>query len=152
MGLDIEILYIEDCPGFLVALAAVQDIVASIGYRAEIRTTLISDAHRSSFAGSPTVLVNGKDIDSQTHGGCCGLTCRTYFDKGNLRNAPPRELIESAIRREDRIPKLPTAIAPVLAMITALASIACCLPFGIAAALGSIRDLASILRSIAGSR
>src|SRR4051794_6267695 len=98
MKLNIEILYIEDCPGFPVTVAAVQDVVAATGCRAEIRTTLISDPHRSDFGGSPTVLVNGKDVDSQTHAGCCGLSCRTYFDRGKLRNAPPPELIESAIR------------------------------------------------------
>ncbi|HEY1216781.1 MAG TPA: DUF2703 domain-containing protein, partial [Bryobacteraceae bacterium] len=138
MDLDIEILHIEDCPGFPVAVAMVQDVVASMGRKADIRTTLISDPNLPGFAGSPTVLVNGKDIDPQTHAGCCGLSCRTYSDKGKLRNAPPRELIESAIRRDSRTAKLPTAIAPILATITALASIACCLPFGIAAALGSI--------------
>ena len=57
---------------------------------------------------------------------------------GVLRNAPPRELIESALRGEGRRLKSPSVIAPVLATVTAVSSIACCLPFGIAAALGSI--------------
>ena len=60
--MDIEVLHLEDCPGFTVAVAMVQDVVASIGRKADIRMTLISDLNRADFAGSPTVLVNGKDI------------------------------------------------------------------------------------------
>src|SRR5215216_1784002 len=62
----VEVLYVQDCPHYPEALALVERVRAELGIDAELRTTLIVDqaaAEQARFAGSPTVRVDGRDVE-----------------------------------------------------------------------------------------
>jgi hypothetical protein len=57
------------------------------------------DASLRAFPGSPTVRVNGHDIEAiSSDRVAVGLACRTYLVHGRLQGVPPRSLLEQAIR------------------------------------------------------
>lgn len=59
------------------------------------------EAMRLRFLGSPTVRVDGVDIDpSAENRDDFGLQCRLYVVGGRLEGAPPTDSIASALRRE----------------------------------------------------
>ncbi len=90
MSVDIEILYIKDCPGYEPTLVAVNEAVSHAGISANVRSIEALDQNTPGFAGCPTVRINGKDIDSERSAtDCCvGLSCRTYSYDGGLKNVP----------------------------------------------------------------
>ena len=94
----IEILYIPDCPGYAPTVAAVKRLVAEAGVAAEIRSVEVTGQAPVEFRGSPTVRVNGRDIEGSGELSCCGLSCRTYRDGNGLSNVPPDGLIVVAIK------------------------------------------------------
>jgi hypothetical protein len=62
----VEVLYVEHCPNFPAALALVERVAADLGVDAEVQTTMITDqasAEGARFVGSPTVRVDGRDVD-----------------------------------------------------------------------------------------
>jgi hypothetical protein len=70
---------------------------------AEVQQILIrndEDARTHGFPGSPTVRVNGHDIESiPSHRLAAGFACRAYFVEGKLLSVPPRCWLERAIRK-----------------------------------------------------
>lgn len=97
--MTIEVLYFDGCPHAEAAVDAVREAIAALGVDADVTLRRIESAESAEaerFLGSPTVRVNGRDIDPAAEGATrFGLTCRRYGDSG----VPPREMIESAIRR-----------------------------------------------------
>ena len=62
----VEVLYVRDCPHYLGTLALVERVRAQLGIDTELRTSLIVDqaaADQARFPGSPTVRVNGHDVE-----------------------------------------------------------------------------------------
>jgi hypothetical protein len=62
----IEVLYVHDCPHYPATLALVERVRAELGIDAELRTSRIVDqvaAERARFPGSPTVRVDGRDVE-----------------------------------------------------------------------------------------
>jgi hypothetical protein len=75
------------------------------------------------FLGSPTIRINGMDIDpSAEHLADFGMQCRVYLDGGKYTGMPSKEMIRSALLRFTESPKAgqraladstaPTANAP----------------------------------------
>lgn len=99
--MKVEILYVSDCPNFSVAVARVQEALAAAKIRAEIREVVVrdhSDALRLSFPGSPTIRVNGRDVEPSVSGEQnAGLQCRLYSGTQNP-GVPDRETIICALR------------------------------------------------------
>lgn len=95
--MQIDVLYFEECPNHLPTLNRVKAVLEEEGYNAELREVLVPDletARRVNFLGSPTVRINGIDIEPAAQNGSeFGLMCRRYT--GGL---PSRELIREAIR------------------------------------------------------
>jgi hypothetical protein len=95
--IEIDVLYFEDCPNHLPAMERIDAVLREEGCRADVREVLVSDietAKRVGFLGSPTVRVNGIDIEPAAVGRKdFGLMCRRYTG-----GAPSHELIQSAIR------------------------------------------------------
>ena len=95
--IQIEVLYFEDCPNHLPTVERVSTILREEGCNADVREVLVPDvdtAQRVNFPGSPTVRVNGIDIepaalDRQDF----GLMCRRYAG-----GVPSHELIRAAVR------------------------------------------------------
>ncbi len=98
MKVKIEILYTPGCRGFPKALKTVREAVGELGVEAEIIPVEVrseEDALKLRFPGSPTVRVNGEDIEPALAGG--GLRCRLYRHPDGLKDYPPREPVRRAI-------------------------------------------------------
>jgi hypothetical protein len=98
----VEILYFSGCPHYPPTVQLVHEIVMRIGAKAQIVETEITDAaeaQRVGFLGSPTVRVNGRDVEpgaGQRSG--CGWACRTYQFGSSRTGVPPQEWIEASMR------------------------------------------------------
>ena len=103
MGADptVELLWWRGCPSWEAALTILQEEMEAAGIDAgavqvrEIRTD--RDADVESFVGSPTIRVNGRDL--QPPGGeTVGLTCRVYrLRDGRISPLPDRAEVREAL-------------------------------------------------------
>jgi len=95
----IEILYFEGCPSHKSTAALVKTVVSECGIAAEIIETCVrnlAQAKQAGFSGSPTILVNGTDIEPHVLP-AAELGCRLYLSRTGLRGVPPRELLQVAL-------------------------------------------------------
>jgi len=100
--MKVELLYFEGCPSYEALLPGLRALLADEGLADEVelrRVETIEDAERERFLGSPTVRVEGKDVDPGTVGReDFGVKCRLYRSDGGLGHVPPREWIRAALR------------------------------------------------------
>ena len=99
----VEVLHVEHCPNFPAPVALVQRVVAELGVDAEVQTTMIGDqaaAERARFVGSPTIRVNGRDVDPDGELAAEYTTqCRLYWHDHRLAGYPKELLIREALLR-----------------------------------------------------
>jgi hypothetical protein len=100
--MTVELLYVPGCPNHKPAARLVRDVLAAEGLRTDLIETRVStceEARTRSFPGSPTLRVNGQDIETLTsHCLPVGFACRTYAVEGKQQGVPPRSWLERAIR------------------------------------------------------
>lgn len=100
--MKVELLYFEGCPSYEALLPELRDMIAreAIGAEVELRRVeSVEDAERVRFLGSPTVRVDGTDVDPGAVGReDFGIKCRLYRGDGGLGHVPPREWIRAALR------------------------------------------------------
>jgi hypothetical protein len=100
--MKIELLYFEGCPGWRDAEGLIEAVMQSQGVAAEVELTNVktqAEAGRLRFLGSPTIRVNGVDIDPVARSSTeYGLKCRVYRAGERFVGVPPRELLEHAIQ------------------------------------------------------
>lgn len=81
-GPRVELLWWEGCPSWERALELLREAMAERGLdpdRIEVREIETdADAERAAFPGSPTVRVEGRDVQPPAEGEPTGLTCRVY--------------------------------------------------------------------------
>ena len=97
--MKIEILYFKDCPSYKKAYELVEQIINENNVDAKIEFVLITkdmDAEKLKFRGSPTILIDGKDIDSGTKESF-GFGCRLYDTKKGLQPYPTKEMIQKTV-------------------------------------------------------
>jgi len=121
--MKIQMLYILDCSWCVKTKGLIRESLKELGKDAEIEEILIDTdekAKKHNFVGSPTVRINGKDIQEQVSKdeclACCGeleklkeatefvkqeckCGCRTYFYKGKQYPYPPKEMIKKVIKK-----------------------------------------------------
>jgi hypothetical protein len=98
----IELLWWSGCPSWERALSELRDEAASLGVdpdAIEVREVASGDeAEREGFVGSPTIRVDGRDVqptDEPT-----GLTCRVYrLRDGRVSPFPDRADVRDALAR-----------------------------------------------------
>jgi len=99
--LKIELLYWAGCPSHPEALELLQTLLAERGLEAnvdlrEVRTD--EEAQTLHFPGSPTIRVNGRDVDAAGAEGRPALTCRIYhLADGRVSPIPSREQLQEAL-------------------------------------------------------
>jgi hypothetical protein len=96
----IEFLWWRECPSWERALAELRDETTSLGLdpdAIEVRELATDeDAEREGFAGSPTIRVDGRDVQP-THEPA-GLTCRVYrLRDGRVSPLPDRADVRDAL-------------------------------------------------------
>lgn len=104
MTLDIEFLWYEDCPSHDDAFQLLQDVLADLDVDAHIERIKVEtqeQAQELRFPGSPTIRINGVDIDPEGAAGLPNaLTCRAYRRKdGRISPLPSREQVRKAAQR-----------------------------------------------------
>jgi hypothetical protein len=102
MNLSITFLYCEDCPSHHIALQELQQIMAEDNIPAAldiIQVQTEEQAQDLQFIGSPTILVNGKDIAPPSSEANYALTCRAYqLEDGRISPLPAPTMIRKALR------------------------------------------------------
>jgi len=95
----IEVLYFDGCPNHAPTVERVKQMAADLGVQErveEIEVTSLDQAQQLRFLGSPTVRVNGVDIDSSARQRTTyGLSCRVY---SGISGLPPDDLIMAALQ------------------------------------------------------
>jgi hypothetical protein len=98
---DIELLYWDGCPSYPEARELLEEVLAARGVDADIRMTHVAtdaEAAELRFPGSPTIRVDGRDVDSHGAGSPPALTCRIYYlPDGRVSPIPSREELEAAL-------------------------------------------------------
>jgi len=104
----VEFLWFDGCPSHAPARALLDDVIALVAPGTPVEAIDASDpevaaAHR--FPGSPTIRVDGIDIDpSYVDTGDYVPRCRLFRTAEGLRGVPPREWIENALARAQSRP------------------------------------------------
>jgi hypothetical protein len=97
----IELLYWEGCPSYPEAHALLEQVVAEHGLDVEVELREVktdAEAADLSFPGSPTIRVDGRDVDPAGADERPALTCRIYhLPDGRVSPVPSRRQLEEAI-------------------------------------------------------
>lgn len=102
--MNIELLWFEGCPNHEAAEAVVRAVLAEHSADVPIRRVEVPDeatVNRVRFPGSPTVRVNGRDVDPEFDPAACvdcTPRCRVYPTDAGLRGVPEQRWIEESVR------------------------------------------------------
>jgi hypothetical protein len=99
--MKVEVLYFDGCPNHILAVERAREVLGEEGISATISQVNVSDAsiaRHVSFLGSPSVRVNGVDVEPAARSAReYGMMCRTYMVNGHREELPSREMIRQAI-------------------------------------------------------
>lgn len=101
---QIELLYMEGCPNRYPAYKTLMNALQKCGLDTSIDQVLVSndeEAQRFSFLGSPTIRINGQDVEANP--GATDdyyLHQRLYLTKEGFRGYPSQEMILSALEAQ----------------------------------------------------
>ncbi len=140
--MKIEVLYFDGCPNHGAAVERVREVLAEEDIEAEVVEVSVRDdasARDFGFLGSPTVRLNGYDVEPSARSAReYGMMCRTYVVGQKREGAPPKELIRAALREAlaadsgshdtPQNSKRPIAFVAGSIVAAALASSCCILP------------------------
>lgn|SRR5574341_611358 len=97
----IEFLYWEDCPSHEQALARLRAVLREEAVEVPVEVIHIDTEEQAAtrqFPGSPTIRINGVDIQPPG-ANPIGLSCRVYLtDDGRVSPLPTAEMIRRAVR------------------------------------------------------
>jgi hypothetical protein len=97
----VEVLYFDGCPNHESLVPRLRELLAQAGSDTALalrRVETVQEAERERFLGSPTVRVDGRDVDpTAAQRSDYGLKCRLYPTQHGLRGVPPDEWILNAL-------------------------------------------------------
>jgi hypothetical protein len=98
----VELLYLDGCPGYEALLPRLREIVSAEGSGGDLEVRRVGsseEAVRERFLGSPTVRIDGEDVEMDARTRIdYGLKCRLYRTAATLSPVPPDEMIREALR------------------------------------------------------
>ena len=98
----VELLWFAGCPNHLEARELLEDVITDVAPGTPIEEVEASDAAVAAalkFPGSPTIRVDGRDVDpGYQDPGDYTPRCRLFRTPDGLRGLPPRAWIEDALR------------------------------------------------------
>lgn len=100
--MKIEFLYFDGCPNYLEAKEALEALLKKEGVNDSIEVIHIRDeghAQEHSFLGSPSIRINGEDIEEDRRGEAALYGCRLYPSNSENQGLPPESMIVGAIRK-----------------------------------------------------
>jgi hypothetical protein len=97
----VEFLYWDGCPSHPEARELLEQVLSERGLEVDVRITHVATKEEASalrFPGSPTIRVDGRDIDPSSADEPPSLTCRIYrLPDGRVSPIPSREQLEEAL-------------------------------------------------------
>lgn len=106
--MTVDLLYFEGCPGGQALAPRLRALVAEAGLDPARALTLRrietpEEARRAHFLGSPSVRVDGRDVEPGADARSdFGLKCRLYDSDAGPSPTPPETLIARALARARR--------------------------------------------------
>ena len=101
--MQIELLYFDGCPSHEAFLPRLRELLERAGVEAPIAQRRIESdatAQAERFLGSPTLRVDGVDVDPGAAArDDYGLKCRLYPTADGLRGTPPDDWVLEAVGR-----------------------------------------------------
>jgi hypothetical protein len=99
--MKIELLYFDGCPNYRPAFNRLRSVLRQEGLSADISEIEVrdeSDAAAFKFIGSPTIRIDGRDIDRDSvHVKAPNFACRRYED-----GSPSEEMIRHALKEAQK--------------------------------------------------
>ncbi len=99
--MEIEFLFWDGCPSHPEARQLLDDVLAERGVEADVKVHEVytqAEAEDLRFPGSPTIRVDGKDVDPDGASARPALNCRIYRKPdGRPSPVPTREQLEAAL-------------------------------------------------------
>jgi hypothetical protein len=100
-GVNIEFLYWDGCPSHPEARQLLDEVLAKHGLNVDLKVREVrtqAEADELRFPGSPTIRVDGRDVDPDGSSGRPALNCRIYHKTdGRPSPVPTREQLEAAL-------------------------------------------------------
>jgi hypothetical protein len=97
----VEVLYFDGCPNWPGTRSLVERILVDLEVDAEVVPVRVESpeaAERLRFLGSPTVRVNGRDVEpGAAERTDFALGCRVYSWEGRMSGEPEERLIRAAV-------------------------------------------------------
>jgi hypothetical protein len=101
--MKVELLYFDGCPSYERLLPRLRELVSEVDPSVEVelrRVETIEGAEREGFLGSPTVRIDGEDVDPGADDrDDFGMKCRLYKTADGLGPLPPESWITDALTR-----------------------------------------------------
>jgi hypothetical protein len=98
--MKIEVLYVPNCPNHAIALERLREVLSAESFQKHVSEVLVKDADMAQsleFPGSPTIRINGRDVEPQSEKAAAfGLMCRLYPDGSG---APSEQTLRAAIEK-----------------------------------------------------
>jgi hypothetical protein len=99
--MKVELFYWEGCPSHPEALELLEAVLAERGLDTPVelrRVETDEEAQALRFPGSPTIRVDGRDVDPAGAASRPALNCRIYYlPDGRVSPIPSREQLEEAL-------------------------------------------------------
>jgi hypothetical protein len=99
--MNIELYFWEGCPSYPEAEQLLQEVLKERAIEAPIRMREVrtrEEAAELEFPGSPTIRIDGRDVDPAGAEMPPALTCRVYrFPDGRTSPIPSRQQLEEAL-------------------------------------------------------
>ena len=98
--MKIELLYFDGCPTWLQTETDIKSLLAEHDRTDTIEHVKVEsneEAQQEEFVGSPTVRIDGIDIDPDAPHEGFNLECRLYWVEGRPVGVPPRQMLADAI-------------------------------------------------------
>ena len=96
--MKVRVLYFDDCPNYQPTVELIEQSIEQLGVQASVELVKIDRPHEvetNRFLGSPTVQVDGIDIDPAARDRSdYAMSCRRYGGSG----VPTREMIIAALK------------------------------------------------------
>lgn len=94
-----DLLYVPDCPNLDLARQRLTEAAARAGVEVVVREHLVADADAAAelgMHGSPTILIDGRDVAGDTEP---SVSCRLYRTASGVAGAPSVDDLVAALSR-----------------------------------------------------
>jgi len=98
----IELLYVDGCPNHRAPAPRLRGLLEGAGVDAAIELRRVGsdeEARRMHFLGSPTIRVDGRDVEPGAEQRDWGLNCRLYRTADGMTGMPENRMILAALVR-----------------------------------------------------